>query len=336
VSDERPSVVLRRLVNGYQVSQAIHVAATLGIADLLAGGARESDDLAAETQSDAQALYRLLRALAAVGVLEEREGRRFALTPVGDCLRSDAAEPVGGWAVFVGRRNHWHAWGELQHSIRTGEDAFRHAHGMGAWDYRAQHPEEGAVFDRAMGDLTRRSQRSIMDAYDFSRFATVVDVGGGRGALLAMLLAEHPQMRGVLFDLPHVIESVDAISPDPAVAARCRTVAGSFFEGVPAGGDAYVLRAVLHDWTDADAVKILRQCRAAMPDDATLLIIERDLGPPNEVPEPKFSDLNMLVGPGGRERTIDEYADLLRRAGLRLITSTPGAFDLHVIEGEPA
>jgi len=336
VSDERPSVVLRRLVNGYQVSQAIHVAATLGIADLLAGRARQSGDLAAETQTDPRALYRLLRALAAVGVLEERDGRRFALTAVGDCLRSDAAEPVGGWAAFVGRRSHWHAWGELQHSVQTGEEAFRYAHGMDAWEYRAQHPEEAAAFEGAMTDLTRRSQRSIMDAYDFARFTTVVDVGGGRGALLAILLAAHPHMRGVLFDLPHVIASLDAVSPDPGVADRCRTMAGSFFEGVPAGGGAYVLRAVLHDLDDAQAVAILRTCRAAMGDDAKLLIIERDLGPPNELPGAKFSDVNMLIGQGGQERTIDEYAELMHRAGLRFIASTPGAFDLHIIEGEPA
>jgi hypothetical protein len=334
--DERPSAVLRRLIDGYQVSQAIHVATTLGIADLLAGGARQTGDMAAETQTDPHALYRLLRALAAVGVLEERDGRRFALTAVGECLRSDAAEPVGGWAAFVGRRSHWHAWGELQHCVQTGEEAFRYAHGMDAWEYRAQHPEEAAAFDRAMTDLTRRSQRFIMDAYDFARFTTVVDVGGGRGALLAILLAAHPHMSGVLFDLPHVIASLDAVSPDPDVAARCRTMAGSFFEGVPAGGDAYVLRAVLHDWDDAHAVAILRTCRAAMGDDATLLIIERDLGPPNELPGPKFSDVNMLVGQGGQERTIDEYAELMHRAGLPIIASTPGPFDLHIIEGGPA
>ena len=334
--DERPSVALRRLINGYQVSQAIHVAATLGIADLLARGARDSDDLASETHTQPRALYRLLRALAAVGVLEEREGRRFALTPVGDCLRSDAAEPVGGWAAFVGRRTHWHAWGDLLHSIQTGEDAFRHLHGVGAWEYRAQHPEEAAVFDRAMGDLARRSQRSIMDAYDFARFATVVDVGGGQGALLATVLAAHPHMRGVLFDLPHVVASIDGVSPDPAVSGRCRAVAGSFFDSVPAGGDAYVLRAVLHDWDDSDAVAILRNCRAAMGDNTTLLIIERDLGPANELPATKFSDLNMLVSLGGQERTMDEYGELMRQAGLRFIASTPGAFDLHIIEGAPA
>jgi hypothetical protein len=333
---ERPSVALRRLINGYQVSQAIHVAATLGIADLLAGGARESDDLAAETDTHPPALYRLLRALAAVGVLEEREGRRFALTPVGDCLRSDAAEPVAGWAAFIGRPSHWRAWGELQHSIRTGDSGFRRAHGTDPWEYRAQDPEEAAAFDRAMADLAHRSQRALMDAYDFSRFATVVDVGGGRGALLAVLLAAHPHMQGVLFDLPYVISPIDAISPDATVAERCRTVAGSFFDGVPAGGDAYVLRAVLHDWDDEHAVAILRNCRAAMTDDATLLIIERDVGPANALPATKFSDLNMLVSLGGQERTIDGYAQLMREAGLRFTASTPGAFELHIIEGAPA
>jgi hypothetical protein len=207
---------------------------------------------------------------------------------------------------------------------------------MSPWDYRARHPEEAAVFDRAMADLARRSNRSLLEAYDFGRFATVVDVGGGRGALLACLVGAHPGVRGVLFDLPHVIAAPEDITADADVAARCRTVAGSFFDGVPEGGDAYVLRAVLNCWEDEDAVAILRCCRRAMEADATLLVIERDLGPANGLPEAKLSDLNMLVGPGGRERTIDEYAMLLGEGGFRFIGSTPGAFGLHIIEGAPA
>jgi len=328
-------VALRRLVNGYQVSQAVHVVATLGIADRLADGPRTSDDLATAVDAHAESLYRVLRALATVGVFREEDGRRFALTPVGECLRSDADEPVGGWAAFVGRPYVWRAWDGLLDAVRTGENAFERLHGVDAWTYRIEHPEEGATFDRAMGDLTRRSHPSTLAAFDFSRFGTVVDVGGGNGALLVALLGAHRQMRGVLLDLPHAIAVAERRIADAGVGDRCTAIAGSFFDRVPAGGDAYVLRAVLHDWEDEPATAILRRVREAARDGATLVVVERDLGPPNEVPEPKFSDLNMLVTPGGRERTIAEYGALFAAAGFRLVASHPAAFGLHVIVGAP-
>lgn len=326
---EPPSAALRRLVNGYQVTQAIHVVAVLGVADLLAGGERDAEQLAAATGVHSQSLYRLLRALATVGVLEEHEGERFSLTELGECLRGDAVEPVGGWAAFVGGREHWAAWGQLEYSVRSGESGYRRAHDAGPWEHRAQHPQAAAVFDRAMADTARRSMHRMIDTYDFGRFATVVDVGGGSGALLAMLLAAHPNMRGVLFDLPHVVAAAAAID-------RCEVVCGSFFDGVPEGGDAYLLRAVLHDWDDVDAVRILRRCREAMAGDAMLLILERDLGCANERPDTKLSDLNMLVGPGGQERSIAEYAALMTEAGFDFTASTPSAFEQAVIEGRPA
>jgi hypothetical protein len=334
--DASPSVQLRSLVNGYQVSQAIHVAAALGIADHLRDGPRGSVELAAAVEAHEPTLYRVLRALAAVGVLHEEDDRRFGLTPLGDCLRSDAAEPVGGWAAFVGRPYHWQAWGALLHSVRTGENAFRHVHGTGPWEYRAGDPEEAAIFDRAMADLTRRAHRSLLAAYDFGRFGTVVDVGGGNGALLVEILRAHPGTRGVVFDLPHVVAGARASIDAAGLADRCETVAGSFFDGVPAGGDAYVLRAVLHDWEDEEASAILAQCRAAMEPGATLVLIERDLGPPNAAEETKLSDLNMLVGPGGRERTVDAYAQLLAATGLRLAGSRPVGFGLNVTTAQPS
>jgi O-methyltransferase domain/Dimerisation domain len=319
-----PSAELRRLINGYQVSQAIHVAAVLGIADLLAGGPRSSDDLAAAAGADPDALYRLLRALAAVDVLHEADGRRFSLTELGDGLRSDAEAPVGGWAAFIGRPSYWQTWGALLHSVRAGENAFKHVNGTDPWTFRAAHPDEAAAFDRAMADLTRRSHASVMAAYDFSRFGTIVDVGGGNGAFLASVLAEHPDQRGILLDLPHAVAGAPDID-------RLEAVAGDFFESVPKGGDAYVLRAVLHDWEDDEAAAILTTCRRAMGPGATLVIIERDLGPPNALPETKLSDLNMLVAPGGRERSIAEYGDLLARAGLTLAESHEAGYGLHVI-----
>lgn len=331
-----PAAELRRLVNGHQASQAIHVAAVLGIADLLAGGARDAADLAAATGADAGALYRLLRALSTLGVLHEDEGGRFSLTALGDGLRSDAEAPIGGWAAMIGRPYHWRAWGDLLHSVRTGENAFRHVHETDPWTYRAAHPEEAAIFDRAMADLARRSHASVTQAYDFGRFGTVVDVGGGQGAFLAAALTEHPGMRGVLLDLPHAVAASAAVFEAAGVADRCEAVAGDFFDAVPEGGDAYVLRAVLHDWEDAEAAAILASCRRAMRPESAVVIIERDLGPANTLPDAKLSDLNMLVAPGGRERTVAEYADLLAQAGLALEESHEAGYGLHVMIGRPA
>ena len=333
MAPEEPTVALRRLVNGYQVSQAIHVAAVLGIADLLVDGARGSDELAAATDTDPRSLYRLLRALAAVGVLREEDARRFSLTEVGEGLRSDADAPIAGWAAMIGRDYYWRAWGALLHSVRTGENAFRHVHGADPWTYRATHPEEAAIFDRAMADLTRRSHASVMAAYDFGRFDTVVDVGGGNGALLASLLPRHEGMRGILLDLPHAVRAAESVFAGAGIADRCEAVAGDFFQAVPGGGDAYVLRAVLHDWEDPECFAILTNVRRAMGPAARVIVIERDLGPANALPDAKFSDLNMLVAPGGCERTIAEYGELLARAGLELEESHAAGFGLHVIVG---
>jgi hypothetical protein len=333
--EERPSTTLRRLINGYQVSQAIHVAATLGIADLLADGPRTSEELAAETGTHPRSLYRLLRALAAIGIFREEAGARFALTPLGEHLGSDTVESLRGWAAFIGRPYHWQAWAQLSHSVRTGENAFRHVHGTDVWQYRAERPEESAIFDRAMETLTAASNRSLLDAYDFGRFGTVVDVGGGNGALLAALLTEYQKMEGVLFDQPHVVAHAEAVLSAAGVAERCRIVGGSFFEGVPEGGDAYVFKAIIHDWEDAEATAILRSCRRVVPKEGRLLLIERVVGPPNEDPATKFGDLNMLVAPGGKERTLEEFAALFADSGFRLEGGTPTAA-LNVIEGLPA
>lgn len=328
----RPSLALRRLVNGYQVTQAIHVAAVLGIADLLAAGPRTSDDLAAATGAHPDALYRLLRALTGVGVFREEEDRHFALTDLGACLRSDAPEPVGGWAAFVAEPYQWQAWGALLHSVRTGENAFRHVHGVDSWTFRARHPELSASFDRAMSDLSRQVSTAILAAYDFGRFARLVDVGGGSGAFLAAILAKHPALRGVLFDQPHVVAGAAPVLAAAGVAERCAVVGGSFFDEVPAGGDAYVLKAILHDWEDEPCVQILRTCRRAMAEGTALLVIERELGQPNQAPDAKFSDLNMLVGPMGRERTPAEYTALLAAAGFRCVGFTPSPVGTGVLE----
>ncbi len=328
--DETPGSTLGRLIVGFQVSQAIHVVATLGVADLLADGPRTSDELAAATDSDAGSLYRLLRALASVGVFYEDEGRRFSLTPMGALLRSSVPGSLRGWAMYVGRPYFREAWGHLEHSIRTGDNAFQHVHGTDVWDYRAQRPDESAIFDLAMESLTGASNQALLDAYDFGRFGTVVDVGGGNGAFLAALLGEFPTMRGVLLDQPHVVANAAAVLEMAGVADRCEIRGGSFFDEVPAGGDAYTLKSIIHDYEDERAVSILRTCRRGMAADATLLLIERIVGPPNEDPRSKFSDLNMLVAPAGRERTLHEWDALAARAGFRLVTASPSTSGLAV------
>jgi hypothetical protein len=329
------TTTLMRLVNGYQVSQAIHVAAELGIADLLAEGARSSDDLAAEAGADADSLYRLLRALASVGVLHEDEGRLFSLTPVGDQLRSDVPGSLHGWAVFVGQPTFWQVWSNLLYSVQTGENAFQHVHGQDVWSYRAERPEESAIFDAAMKSRTGATNAALVEAFDFSRFRTLVDVGGGNGALLASVLASQPALEGVLFDQPHVVSGAGPVLEAAGVADRSRLESGSFFEAVPAGGDVYLLKWIIHDWEDEESIAILRVVRAAMSEGATLLVVERDLGVPNDDPPTKFSDLNMLVAPGGRERTQDEYAALFESAGFRLVGATRTSGELVVFEGEP-
>jgi O-methyltransferase domain/Dimerisation domain len=329
---EPPAATLRRLLSGFQLSQAISVVATLGIADLLGEGPRSSDELAAATESHPDALYRLLRALAAAGVLHEADHRRFSLTELGQPLRSDAPDSVRAWAAFTGRPYYRAAWADLEHSVCTGENAFEHVHGVDVWTYRAGRPDESAAFDAAMESLTRGTMQAVIEAYDFGRFRTVVDIGGGNGALLADVLEAHPAVSGVVFDQPHVVAAAEALLTSRGVAKRCRIVGGSFFDSVPEGGDAYVLKQIVHDWEDDDAVTILEVVRRSAPRGAAVLVLERDLGVPNESLAAKLSDLNMLVAPGGRERTTDEYAALFEAADLAYTRAIPSAAGLSVYE----
>jgi O-methyltransferase domain/Dimerisation domain len=330
------SAELLRLVSGFHVAQAIHAAVELGVPDLLADGERASDDLAEASGADPATLYRLLRALASLGVLHEAEGRHFSLTPLGQPLRSDVPGSVRGWARLVGREYVWRSWGNLANAVRNGENSFRALYGADVFEWRAEHPEESAIFDEAMRSLTAPQAEAVLAAYDFSRFGIIVDVGGGNGTLLASLLAAHPAVRGILFDQAHVVTGGESVLQAAGVADRCEIVAGSFFEDVPEGGDAYVLKSIIHDWEDEEAIAILRACRAAMGPEAVVLLIERHLGGPNENPAAKLSDLNMLVMPGGRERSDEEYAALFEQAGMRSASTTVAATGHAVIEASPA
>ena len=259
-----PSIELMRLINGYQVSQALHVAATLGVADQLKDGPKSYEALAQACGAHPTSLYRLLRALAAVGLFHETGNKEFSLTPLGVCLTSDALGSRRNYARWIGAPGQWRSWGNLLHSIKSGESASRFTHGMDAWTYRMQNPEEQAVFNSAMTDISRSDAQSALEAYDFNRFGCVVDVGGGQGLLLKEILLACPATRGILFDQPQVIASVDQVLASAGLAQRCKIVAGSFFESVPEDGDVYVMKAILHDWDDRASIDILRTCRRAM------------------------------------------------------------------------
>jgi hypothetical protein len=325
---------LRRMVNGYQLTQAIHVAAKLKLADLLATGPRSADELAAETSMDPASLYRLMRALAAQNVFEELPDRCFALRALGELLRSDAALSLHGWAAFVGSPTHWRGWGHLLHSVQTGESGITHEVGMSTWEWRELHPEENAVFDAAMTANSRISNPVIVAAYDWSRFRTIADIAGGRGAMLSAILRKHSRVRGILFDQPHVVAGAPTLIEAEGVADRIDVVPGSFFESAPEA-DGYTMKYILHDWYDDDCVRILKTVRAAAPTDARLLVIERVIEGPNEGVIGKMSDLNMLVGPGGRERTVDEYASLFEASGWSFVNAHP-AFPHHILEAKAA
>jgi hypothetical protein len=324
-----PSVQLMRLINGFQVSQAIHVAATLGIADLLMDGSRSSDELAASTKSHPDALFRLLRALATVGVLIELPDKRFELTPIGDCLRSTAPTSRKAWACYVGRPYVWQSWGALNHCIESGEPAFDQLYGASIWEWRSKQPQENDIFDAAMTGLSRAATRAVVAAYDFSGFERIVDVGGGQGALLAGILVANSGVQGILFDLPHVVAGAPAVLSAAGVSDRCRIVGGNVFESLPEDGDLYIVKSVLMDEENSEAIAILAACKRAMRPSGKLLVIERTLAPPNQGPESKFGDLNMMVMTGGRERSPSEFGSLFDSAGFRLeqqISTTTGAF----------
>lgn len=326
---------LHRLVTGYQVSQAVHVAATLGLCDLLADGPRSVAELAVATGSDARSLGRLMRGLSAVGLYVSDGDERFANTELGDAFRTDAPRSVAGWARFVGRPYHWQTYASLEHSVRTGENAFAAVHGESVWDYLAKHPDEQRVFDEAMTALSQAVAAEVVDAYDFGRFGTVVDVGGGRGTLLAAVLSRYPSVEGVLFDQPDVVAGAHELLSATGVSQRCRVVGGSFFDSVPEGGDAYLLKSVIHDWPDAESIEILRTCRRSIPAHGRLLLVEQLLDVSPDPVRTAFSDLTMLVVAGGQERTRDEYRSLLSAGGFDLTRTVPTGSDVFMIEAAP-
>jgi hypothetical protein len=323
--------VMQLLWPGAIAVQAIHLAAKLALADLVAGGSKSAAELAEAARTDVASLARLLRALSSLGIFAEDASGRYRQTPLSDTLRSDHPESIRRWAMMLGARFVWEPCGELHEAIRTGRPAFELVYNARFFEYLADHPDAGAVFNAAMSSLPAYVA-AIVEAYDFSKFERIVDVGGGHGALLLAILSANPRLRGVLHDLPGVVASADAVRRGP-VADRCEIVGGNFFEGVPAGADAYLLSGVIHDWDDEAATKILRNCRRAIRPDGTLLLVEAVLTP-SSAPSRALMDVLMMVLTGGRERTEDEFRSLLQAAGFSLTRVIPTA-GASILESRP-
>jgi hypothetical protein len=323
---------LQSLMDGYRSTALIYVAAKLGIADLLAGRARKSDELAVELGADAASLHRILRALSALKVLSEDDAGCFGLTKLGDHLRTGGPGSLRAAAILCGEER-MPAWRGLEHSAMTGETAFQYVFGVDIWTHRKQHPELNALFNAGIGERTARVTQAIVAAYDFSRFRMVADVGGGQGVLLTGILKAYPATQGILFDQPHVVAGAREYLDGNEVVARCRIVGGNIFENVPEGADLQILKSVIHDWADGPALEILRNCHRALKPRGTLLVIERILpARAEQAPGVILGDLHMLAITGGRERTIDEYRSLLARSGFRLSRVIEMASPLRIIE----
>ncbi|MEU7799844.1 methyltransferase [Micromonospora arborensis] len=320
------SAMLKRLIFGFMPARVIHVAAWLGIADELAAGPRTAAELAAATSTDVGSLKRLLRALTCFGVIVESSPDSYVLGPMGGPLRSDAPDTVRSLAMHIGGEALWRSWGGLKESVLEGETAFEQVYGTDYFTYLSANPTPAEIFNVAMGQLTGDVTQRIVAGYDFSRFRTVVDVGGGNGTLLAEILRTTPQLRGILFDSAQGIEQAGKTLAADGLADRVEVRAGDFFSAVPTEGDLYVLKSVIHDWDDERSVAILRTCAEAMSDDDRILLIEPSQpagGQPGEIINTVMADLNMMVLTGGRERSEAEIEALFDRAGLRLTGVTP-------------
>ena len=335
-----PPEALLQLISSYTSAQVVHAAAKLRLADLLAEGPRSIEDLAEATDTHAPSLARLVRALAALGIVTEAGDDQVALTALGSPLRSDAPDSIRDAVLFLVGEWAWRAWGDLLYSVRTGEPAFDRIFCMSNFEYWEHNPEAGALHEAFFRTMARTANGPIVTAYDFSCFATIIDVGGSTGALLASILRAHPAARGILFDLPHVVAGAEHVLAEAGVAERCEIVGGSVFDSVPPGGDAYLLKYIIHDWYDERALVILRRCREAMAPRSVLLLVEQLLPEHLEAGAAAQGlarlDLQMLVlTPGGRERTEQEFRSLLAEAGFALQKMIPTASPFRILEAIP-
>lgn len=330
-----PTVALKSILQELWIVRAVHVAATLGIADLCREGPRSIEELARATETHAPSLYRLLRCLASVAIFDEIRPHVFVNSALSDVLRSDRADSIRDQAVLDAQEWSWKTAENLEYSIRTGKSAMVDAYGMDCWEYCKGRPEQAAIFGKAMANITRLAIPALVQSYDFSTCGTLVDVGGGQGGLLREILAAHPGVKGILFDLQQFIDQARE-QIEPEIRDRLQLVAGDFFAGVPEGADTYLLRKVIHGCNNEDAIKLLRICRHAMKPGGRMLLIETIIQPGGrETTLDKTMDLRLLAISGGGERTSEEFAALYESAGFKLTQIIPAAAALSIIEGRP-
>ena len=328
-----PPVQLMQMLFGFAASRAIGVAAELHIADLLQDGSKTAGELAKETNADARSLYRVLRACASIGVFSEDEHKRFSLTPLAEPLLSDVPGSLRAFAEMITTDWQYQTWAELTYSVKTGKPSFDKVHGMSSFDYFWTHDREGKQFNDAMTSNSAFSSVAVVSAYDFSSVSRLIDVGGGHGFLLASILEKYPGVKGVLYDRPAIVTEAVKLIADHGVAERCERVGGNFFESVPTGGDAYIMKHIIHDWNDEQCVAILKNCRGAMKKDGKVLIVEMVVPEGNEPSPAKFLDLQMLQYLPGCERTEKEYETVLNEAGFDLARIVPTMSSFSIIEG---
>lgn len=330
--NEPPGAVLTQLMLRSLAAQSLYVAAKLGVADLLAGGPKSVQLLAAECDADESSLYRVLRALSSFGVFSEIEEQKFALTPVAELLQSNVPGSLRDCAIFMGEDWHWQVWGKTIYSVRTGKPAWKEVHGQSVFPYFATNQKASKIFDDAMSSFSTLAIEAVVAAYDFSTIDHLVDIAGGHGRLLTGILNANPNLQGTLFDLPHVIAGAREKIEASNIAERCGFATGDFFVAVPEGADAYIMKHIIHDWDDAQALQILKNIRKSMKEYGRVILVEAVLTERNQKDFGKLMDIEMLVSPGGKERTAAEYRDLFARAGLELTTIVPTKSPYSVIE----
>ncbi|MBD2018597.1 methyltransferase [Leptolyngbya sp. FACHB-36] len=337
--DLPPQVAMLQMLGGMRVARIIYTASALRIADLLAEAPKTSQELAEATKTHAPSLYRVLRALASVGVFAEDEDGRFHLTPNGEFLRHDTPDAIGPMVNVLGEDWHWQVWGRLLESVQTGEAAFDRIHGMELYDYCQQNPDFARTHGPSKTSVSARASAALLANYDFSGMSKVVDVAvlGGYGNTLIPLLTANPTMQGVLYDLPFVIEGAQPVIAASGIGDRCELLHGHCLDSVPTGGDAYVLMFVIHNWDDQRAIKILQNCREAMTATGKVLLVEMVMPSGNDPFVGKFVDLeSLLTTPGGYERTEAQYRSLLETAGYRLTRIIPTQTANSILEAEKA
>ncbi|MBW4589490.1 acetylserotonin O-methyltransferase [Aetokthonos hydrillicola Thurmond2011] len=326
-------IELLHMSKGYLLSQCVYVAAKLGIADHLKKSPLSCIELASATQSDPQSLQRLMNALTSLGIFTATESQQYTLTPLAECLCSDVPHSVRNIVIMWGEPEFYQTWGGLLHTIKTGKPAFEERFGMNLFEYYQQNPTAAEIFERSMNNSAELEVAAMIDAYDFSGFQTLVDVGGGYGKMIAILLQRYPHSHGILFDEAHVIDRCLPILKEHGIIERCKVIGGSFFDFVPPSGDAYLLKYIIHDWDDERAIAILKNCRQAMPAHGKILIIEKVILENSPSPLARMFDINMLVMcPGGKERTEEEFKAILEQAGLEIARIVPTIEEICIIE----